>query len=273
MQDGRPLDFTSKQLSERHLGQSTYEKEMLAILHAVNLRHPYLLGQCFQIKIDHRSLKYFLEQRIPSPEQQKWVTKLFGYDYEIIYRKGKENVVVDALSRKYEEEESLFSLSFIVANWLQVVRQEWLQDPNLSSLIQKLQQDPQAEWWYNTSYHIATHMNPFEAVYRQKPSSVLSDMPGVSKVQEVDNNITVRTTILRTLKEKLVMDKNHMKQKVDQSRSERQFAKGDQVFLHLQPYKQTSLKVKHCHKLTPKFYGPYTNSQASGAHGLPDSSA
>jgi hypothetical protein len=40
--------------------------------------------------------------------------KCFNYDYEIIYKKGKENVVVDALSRKYEEEGSLFSLSFIV---------------------------------------------------------------------------------------------------------------------------------------------------------------
>jgi hypothetical protein len=36
------------------------------------------------------------------------VTKIFGYDYEIIYKKGKESVVVDALSRKYEDEGSLF---------------------------------------------------------------------------------------------------------------------------------------------------------------------
>jgi hypothetical protein len=71
---------------------------MLAILHVVDLWCPYLLGQCFQIKTDHQSLKYFLEQCISSPEQQKWVTKLFGYDYEIIYKKGKDNVVVDALS-------------------------------------------------------------------------------------------------------------------------------------------------------------------------------
>jgi hypothetical protein len=42
------------------------------------------------------------------------VTKLFGYDYEIIYKKGKDNVVADALFRKYEDEGSLFSLSFIV---------------------------------------------------------------------------------------------------------------------------------------------------------------
>jgi hypothetical protein len=114
MQDGRPLAFTSKQLSERHLGQSIYEKEMLAIMHVVDLWHPYLLGQQFQIKTNHHGLKYFLEQQISSPTQQKWVTKIFGYDYEIIYNKRKENVVVDALSHKYEEYGSLFSLSFIV---------------------------------------------------------------------------------------------------------------------------------------------------------------
>ena len=33
---------------------------------------------------------------------------------------------------------------------------------------------PLAEWWYNTTYHTATRMTPFEAVYGQKPPSVLS---------------------------------------------------------------------------------------------------
>jgi hypothetical protein len=70
-----------------------------------------------------------LEQQISSLTQQKWVTKLFGYDYDIIYKKAKENLVVDALSQKYEEDGYLFSLSFIVPYFLQVVRQEWLQDP------------------------------------------------------------------------------------------------------------------------------------------------
>jgi hypothetical protein len=111
---------------------------MLAILHVVDLWHLYLLGKRFQIKTNHQSLKYFLEQHISSSEQQKWVTKLFGYDYEIIYKKGKANVVVDALSQKYEEEGSLFSLSFIVPDWLQVIRQEWLQDPKSLHLIQQM---------------------------------------------------------------------------------------------------------------------------------------
>jgi hypothetical protein len=159
------------------LGQSIYEKEMLAILHAVDLWCPYLLGKCFQIKTDHQSLKYFLEQRPSSPEQQKWVTKLFGYDYEIIYKKGKDNVVVDALSRKYEDEGSLFSLSFIVPDWLQVVRQEWLQDPKILHLIQQLQANSPVSpgySWHNDELHYKGHL--YLSKQSQLKSMVLSEL-------------------------------------------------------------------------------------------------
>jgi hypothetical protein len=74
----------------------------------------------------------------------------------------------------------------------------------------------------------------------------------------VDQTLTVQEATLRTLKENLVMPQNHMKKQTDQGLSERQFEEGDQVFLPLQPYKQNFLKAKHCQKLAPKFYGPYT---------------
>jgi hypothetical protein len=117
---------------------------------------------------------------------------------------------------------------------------------------------PLAEWWYNTSYHTTTCMTPFEAVYGQKPPSVLSYIPGASKVQAIDLTLTAREAILRTLKENLVMAQNCMKQQPDQGHSKRQFVEGDQVFRRLQPYKKTSLKAEHFQKLEPKFYGPYT---------------
>jgi hypothetical protein len=101
-------------------------------------------------------------------------------------------------------------------------------------------------------------MTPFEAIYGQKPPSVLSYLPGASKVQAIDLTLKVREAILCTLEENLVIAQNRMKQHTDQGRSERQFAEGDQVFLQLQPYEQTSFKVEHCQKLAPKFYGPYT---------------
>jgi hypothetical protein len=71
MQEGQPLAFTSKQLFEINLGKSIYEKEMLAILHVMDLWPPYLLGQWFLIKTDYQSLKYFMEQCLSFPKQQK----------------------------------------------------------------------------------------------------------------------------------------------------------------------------------------------------------
>jgi hypothetical protein len=53
------------------------------------------------------------------------------------------------------------------------------------------------------------------------------------------------------------MAQNHMKQQEDKGDSEREFVEGEHVFLHLKPYKKTSLKYQHCQKFTPKFYGPY----------------
>jgi hypothetical protein len=47
MKEAQPLAFTSKQLPERNMGKSIYEKEMLVILHVVDLWHPYLLGKHF----------------------------------------------------------------------------------------------------------------------------------------------------------------------------------------------------------------------------------
>ena len=67
LQDEHPIAFTSKALSGKNLAASTYEKEMMAILHVVQKWRPYLLGNHFCIKTDHHSLKYFLEQRVSSP--------------------------------------------------------------------------------------------------------------------------------------------------------------------------------------------------------------
>ena len=72
---------------------------MLAILHALTKFRKYLVGSKFKIKTDHNNLKYFLEQKELNERQQKWVSKVQAYDFEIEYVKGKNNIVVDALSR------------------------------------------------------------------------------------------------------------------------------------------------------------------------------
>jgi len=62
MQEGRPIAFERRQLKGKDLVKPIYEKEMLAIIHAVQKWRPYLIGRHFKVKTDHDSLKYFLEQ-------------------------------------------------------------------------------------------------------------------------------------------------------------------------------------------------------------------
>ena len=61
------------------------------------------------------------------------------------------------------------------------------------------------------------------------------------------------------------MERNCMKQQADQHHSECTFQVGDMVFLRLQPYKKSSLKLKGNQKLAPNFYGPYKVLQKIGS--------
>ncbi|KAM2670248.1 hypothetical protein EV1_006207 [Malus domestica] len=97
-QEGRPIAFTSKALSPRNQTMSAYEREMLAIIHAIHKWQSYLVGNHFIILTHHHSLKYFLQGRAHTAFKQKWVSKLMGFDYEIQYKQGCDNQAADALS-------------------------------------------------------------------------------------------------------------------------------------------------------------------------------
>lgn len=113
MQEGHPLSYISRQLKGKQLHLSIYEKELLAVIFLVQKWRHYLLPAHFVIKMDQRSLKYLLEQRLNTPVQQQWLPKLLEFDYEIQYKQGKENLVADALSRMEGSEVLHMALSLV----------------------------------------------------------------------------------------------------------------------------------------------------------------
>jgi len=66
---------------------------------AVEKWRQYLQRQEFVIKTDHKSLSYLSEQNLHSEVRRKAMTRLMGLRFKVVYKKGKDNVAADALSR------------------------------------------------------------------------------------------------------------------------------------------------------------------------------
>jgi hypothetical protein len=137
MQQGRPIAFISKALGEKNKHLSIYEKEFLALILTVDRWRQYLHRGAFVIKADHKSLTYLGDQQLQSDLQKKAMTKLMGLQFQVVYKKGTENVVADALSRR-EHMMGLFVLSEIQPIWIQEVVNSYATDEEAQQLITQL---------------------------------------------------------------------------------------------------------------------------------------
>ena len=108
LQEGRPVAFASKKLNQAQRNYSAYERELFAIVYALKQWRHYLYGAQFEVVFDHESIKWFTTQKDLKGRKARWAEFLQEFDCTLRYRKGRYNVVADALSRMPEVE----SLSF-----------------------------------------------------------------------------------------------------------------------------------------------------------------
>lgn len=99
MQDNHPIAYTSKSLGPKQQAMSIHERELLAIVYAIQKWGTYLSHGPFVIKTDQKSIKFLLEQGLNTPFQQVWMSKLMGLDFVIQYKEGVTNIAAYALSR------------------------------------------------------------------------------------------------------------------------------------------------------------------------------
>ncbi|CAF0837327.1 unnamed protein product [Brachionus calyciflorus] len=100
----RPIAFFSRNFTPTQKKYSTSEKELLALVMAVEYFHQFLYGRKFKVKTDHLPLTWLPTKKNVQARLERWFLRLDLYDLEIEYKPGKENVVQDWLSRIPEQD-------------------------------------------------------------------------------------------------------------------------------------------------------------------------
>ncbi|XP_040948645.1 uncharacterized protein [Gossypium hirsutum] len=100
-QDGRPIAYFSEKMNRVVLNYPVYDKEMYALIRALEMWQHYLWPKEFVIHFDHEALKHIKSQNKLNKRHAKWVEYLESFPYVIKHKKGKENIVADALSRRF----------------------------------------------------------------------------------------------------------------------------------------------------------------------------
>nr|KYP52569.1 Retrovirus-related Pol polyprotein from transposon 17.6 [Cajanus cajan] len=138
LQGGHPIAYFSEKLHGATLNYPTYDKELYALIRALQVWEHYLVTREFIIHIDHESLKYIRGQGKLNKRHAKWVEYLKQFPYIIKYKKGKNNLVVDALSRKHS---LLFSLGSQILGF-DNIKELYEDDQDFQSIFTKCLQKP-----------------------------------------------------------------------------------------------------------------------------------
>jgi hypothetical protein len=123
---------------------------------------------------------------------------------------------------------------------------------------------PAAEFWYNSCYHTAIKMSPFEALYEYAPP-ILTELPTLSELSpEAQDTLREKEKMITVLQQNLAKAQQTMKKYADQHRTPRSFTIGDMVYQKMKHHREHALGTGAPLKLAPRWYGPFKIIQAVG---------
>ena len=120
-----------------------------------------------------------------STEQQKWIEKIVIFDMDRLHKKGNDNIVVDALSRK-DEEPSLLAVSVVVPEWFNEIQSEYAKDSETGDIINKLPQNSKFEWkndilWYKGRIYLNSNSKFKDKTLKESHDSLSAENVGFFK--------------------------------------------------------------------------------------------
>ena len=100
LQEGQPVVYASRALTETEKRYSNIERELLGVVFGLERLHHYTFGKSITVETDHQPLINIWKKTIATSSQrlQRLLLRLAQYDVHIEYLRGRENVIADALS-------------------------------------------------------------------------------------------------------------------------------------------------------------------------------
>jgi len=97
-----PVAYFSNQFTPAECNYDIYNKELMAIIEALEEWRPECEGAAYSLKLitDHKNLEYFMTRKLLNQRQARWSEFLTRFDYETVYRRGESNAMADASTRR-----------------------------------------------------------------------------------------------------------------------------------------------------------------------------
>ena len=175
-QHGKPVAYLSHKLSPAERNYSTHEKEQLAIITALREWRHYLLGTHITIETDHLSLKYLQTQPTLSQRQARWQEFLSQFDFEIVYKPGKQNTVADALSRRADHQQ-VINISSVSCTLPELIRQAYPNDNKCLSILNQLKSN------LNTNLNICMQYQVIDGLIYNKAKQIY--VPNNEQIKQI----------------------------------------------------------------------------------------
>ncbi|KAG6533506.1 hypothetical protein ZIOFF_007381 [Zingiber officinale] len=146
VQEGHPVAFESRKLNAAEQKYSAHEKEMVAVVHCLQVWRVYLLGTKFLVRTDNVANTFFATQKKLSPKQARWQEFLAEYDFAWEHKPGKHNQVADALSRK-EVFATFYSISRVESDMMDRIKAVAASDIAYGKLVQQVRDGVIRRYW------------------------------------------------------------------------------------------------------------------------------
>lgn len=167
LQNGKPIAFASKSLSDTEKRYANIEREMLAVVFACERFHTYIYGKEVTIQSDHKPLESIQLKNIAKapPRLQRMLLRIQQYQCHIQYKPGKEMVFADFLSRNKpttgEEIQLDSTIHYVMISDQRKaeLQGETLNDAQLACLIQQV-----TKGWPETIDQISKIIRPYWAI-------------------------------------------------------------------------------------------------------------